>query len=120
MPQNSRRFKTSVEIYFLLYLSAIILLLGTTPGSDPDMELEEAIKDVLAFDFRLKVEKPSLEWRFVPAGMLIDSADRVNLRRDSMNVITAYGSVSDIVPTIVAIEDTLSGEVLPSSSARRR
>ncbi len=108
----------SVEVYFLLYLSAIILLLGTTPGHDPDTKLESTVMNLLAPDFRVQVERPALVWRFAHASLHLDSAQVSELRRDSINVISVRGNVTDVRPTIVAIEDTVAGTSLPIGGAR--
>ncbi len=109
-----RRRKASIEIYFVLYLSAIILLLGTTPwqkGND-EAELEETILHLLAPDFRVRAEKAALLYSFIPAGIRLDTTG-TSLRRDSMNLITARGRFSSVRFTVVGIQDSLTGTTLP-------
>lgn len=114
-----RRRKVSVELYFVLYLSAIILLLGTTPlvkkgGGDAD--LEEAIVQLSLRDFKVRAKRAALIYPFIPAGAAVDTAG-LRLRRDSINLILASGSVADVRFAIVAIRDSASGETLPVECA---
>lgn len=113
-PAYSRRRKASIEIYFVLYLSAIILLLGTTPSRNhnEEGELEQAILHLLAPDFRVRVERSALLYSFIPAGIMLDTTG-ANLRRDSINLVTARGRFSSVRFTIVSIEDSGSGQTLP-------
>lgn len=115
-----RRRKASIEIYFVLYLSAIILLLGTTPSRqhDDEAELEQAILHLLAPDFRVRVEKSALLYSFIPAGITLDTVG-ANLRRDSMNLVVARGRFSSVRFSIVAIEDSGTGETLPPEAHAR-
>ncbi len=110
----SRRRKASIEIYFVLYLSAIILLLGTTPWQrhGGEEELEETVLQLLAPDFRVRAEKAALLYSFIPAGIRLDTAG-ANLRRDSLNLVTARGRFSSVRFAIVGIEDSSTGETLP-------
>ncbi len=114
-----RRRKVSVELYFVLYLSAIILLLGTTPlvkkgGGDADVE--EAIVQLSLRDFKVRAKRAALIYPFIPAGAAVDTAG-LRLRRDSINLILASGSVADVRFAIVAIRDSASGETLPVECA---
>jgi hypothetical protein len=117
-PFPSRRRKVSVEVYFVLYLSAIVLLLGTstTKRDDREAELEEAIVQLLAPDFRVDAERAALLYRFIPAGYAGDTSG-VQLNRDSINTIRARGSFSEVEFSIVGIQDTASGQQLPLQSA---
>jgi hypothetical protein len=117
-PFPSRRRKVSVEVYFVLYLSAIVLLLGTTTSKreDREAELEEAIVQLLTPDFRLDAERVALLYRFVPAGYAGDTSG-IRINRDSVNTIRARGSFSDVDFSIVGIQDTASGQQLPLQSA---
>ena len=118
-PGPRRRRRLSVEVYFVLYLTAImLLLLGTTPFTNEayDAELEQAIAELVNTDFEIDVEKIALLVPFVPAGMESDS-QTVDLRRDTMNVIRAHGSFSLVEFRIVGIKDTVSGQTLPVERA---
>lgn len=117
-PVHSKRRKLSVEVYFVLYLTAIILLLGTAPLSKEryDAELEEAIAKLINTDFGVEVEDIALIVPFVPAGMENDS-NFVNLQQDTVNVIRAHGSFSRVDFRIVAIRDTGTGQTLPVEKA---
>jgi hypothetical protein len=106
-----------VEVYFLLYLSAIILLLGTTQGRHGSENLDDTVRELLAPGFRVEAEKPALLWRFIPAGVTPDSNTASALEQDSTNIITAYGTVADLRFDIVEIEDTISGRTLPAEAA---
>ncbi len=113
-----RRRKVSIEIYFVLYLSAIILLLGTTPSqhSGREEELERMIRTMLASDFRVKAEKDAMIFPIVAVGARVDTAGTA-MRRDSMNVITAYGTFASVRFQFVAIEDSASGRPIPLERA---
>ena len=114
-----RRRKLSVEVYFVLYLTAImLLLLGTTPFSSEEYnaELEQAIAQLVNTDFEIDVEKIAMLVPFVPAGMEAESL-AVDLRRDSMNVIRAHGSFSRVDFRIVGLEDTATGQLLSVENA---
>ncbi|MCC7439172.1 MAG: hypothetical protein IT211_11820 [Armatimonadetes bacterium] len=113
-----RRRKVSVELYFVLYLSAIILLLGTTPLSKKgtDAELEEAIVQLSLRDFKVRAKRAALVYPFIPAGATVDTAG-LRLRRDSINLILASGTFADVRFAIVAIRDSASGETLPVECA---
>lgn len=110
--------KVSVEIYFVLYLSAIVLLLGTahTAKTQHDDPLEEAVMQLLAPDFRVGADRSVMIYRFVPPGTPA-STNMPPLRRDSINVIRAVGSFSDVRFALVAIEDTSTGSALPLDNA---
>lgn len=114
-----RRRKLSVEVYFVLYLTAImLLLLGTTPFSNEEYndELEQAIAQLVNTDFEIDVEKIAMLVPFIPAGMETESLS-VDLRRDSMNVIRAHGSFSRVDFRIVGLEDTTTGQSLSVENA---
>ncbi|MDB5035507.1 MAG: hypothetical protein JWQ98_2748 [Chlorobi bacterium] len=106
-PIRSSRRKTSIEIYFVLYLSAIILLLGTTPShrNTREDELEDLIRHLLVSDFKVKVEKAALLYSFIPAGVRLDTTGRI-LARDSVNTITARGTFSNVDFKILSIRDS--------------
>ena len=113
-PGTSRKRRLSVEVYFVLYLSAIILLLGTTPSSkEYDAQLETAVAELINTDFQVDVQKIALVVPFMPAGMGGDSLEGL-LPRDTMNLIRAHGSFSSVSFRIVAIEDTSTGSTLPA------
>jgi len=117
-PAPIRRRKGSIEIYFVLYLSAIILLLGTTPAkraSTPD-ELEEVIVGLMASDFQVKARQEALLYSFIPAGLFLDTTG-VALRRDTVNTIIAVGSISSVDFSIVSIVDSSTGASVPYDRA---
>ena len=102
----------------MLYLSAIILLLGTSPLSQSqyDEELEAAIVQLLKSDFEVDVEKVALIVPFIPVGLDIDTAG-IEMRRDSLNTIHAHGSFTEVSFNIAAIEDTATGQAMPVQNA---
>lgn len=113
-----QRRRLSVEVYFVLYLTAImLLLLGTAPLSDEtyDAELEEAIAQLINTDFDVEVEHIALLVPFIPAGMQSDSMPDV--RYDTANRVLAHGSFSQVEFRLVSIEDTLSGAPIPIEQA---
>jgi hypothetical protein len=114
---GSKRRKVSIEIYFVLYLSAIVLLLGTTTQSkheDPDA-LIQTLREFM-IDFDVNVEKVALVYTMLPASLEMLPATE-QLRRDSVNVVRAWGSVSDVRFEITGIRDTATGQLLPVESA---
>ncbi len=115
---GSIRRKASIEIYFVLYLSAIILLLGTSPTkkSDRTAELEATIMGLLAPNFEVKANRAALLYYFVPASVTVDTSG-VDMRRDSINVIFAVGQVSDVEFNIVSIVDSATGREVPLDRA---
>jgi hypothetical protein len=118
-PFGSRKRKASIEIYFVLYLSAIILLLGTAPSRQNrrEEELEELIRHIVVSDFKVKVDKAALLYSFIPAGIRLDTVG-TNLMRDSVNVVSAHGSnFSNVDFTIVAIADSATGRSIPLDRA---
>lgn len=117
-PFPTRRRKLSVELYFVLYLSAIILLLGTTPVAKKggDEELEEAIVALSTPDFDVRARRAALLYSFIPAGTSLDT-NGLTLRRDTVNQIHAYGSFSRVRFDIVSIADSASGTTLPMEYA---
>ncbi|HVZ38495.1 MAG TPA: hypothetical protein VHI13_04405 [Candidatus Kapabacteria bacterium] len=114
----TRRRRVSIEIYFVLYLSAIILLLGTTPSQHASREegLEDVIRHLLASDFRVKAEKAALVYSVIPAGAGVDTTGAM-LKRDSINTVTALGTFSSVRFSIVSIEDSASGKPVPTGRA---
>lgn len=116
-PPGYRRRKISIEIYFVLYLSAIVLLMGTTTRTkhdDPDA-LIRTLREFIV-DFRVGVEKVGLIYTMLPAGLEV-VPESEQLRKDSVNVVRAWGSVSDVRFEITGIRDTTTGQMLPIESA---
>jgi len=120
VPGRPARRKLAVEIYFLLYLSAIVLLLGTSParhGTADDQETADAaIAALLTPDFRLSAERIQLlhtEPTAQPASSISPRLDR----RDTVNGITAHGRFSSVQFRILAIEDSTGGGTPPGRTA---
>ncbi len=110
-PAPVRRRKGSIEIYFVLYLSAIILLLGTTPAkrASSGEELEEVILRLMARDFQVKTRQAALLYSFVPVGVSFDTTG-TSFRHDSMNLVFAVGDVGPVEFSIVSILDSSTGD----------
>lgn len=102
----------------MLYLSAIILLLGTTPSerSHREEELEDLIRNLLVSDFRVRAEKAAMIYPIMGAGGEVDTVG-TPLRRDSMNVITAHGAFANVRFQFVSIEDSTTGQAVPLERA---
>jgi len=111
VPAPIRRRKGSIEIYFVLYLSAIILLLGTTPArrASTGEELEEVIVGLLAQDFQVKSRQAALLYTFLPSGVSLDTTG-VSLRHDTLNTVFAVGSFNGVEFSIVSITDSATGQ----------
>lgn len=116
-PSGSKRRKVSIEVYFVLYLSAIVLLMGTptTPSKheDPD-EVIRALREFM-IDFHVDVEKVALAYTMLPPGLDVYPISS-QLRRDSVNVVKAWGSVENVSFEIAGIRDTSTGQMLPTES----
>lgn len=95
------------DIYFILYLTALVLLLATTKGTSPP----HATTPPGEFPFRIKAEKPLLVCKIVT-----DSSGQTLLLADSINYISDYGAAADVEYNFV-VEDTDRGEQLDLSSA---
>ncbi len=118
-PITTRRRKVSIEIYFVLYLSAIILLLGTTPShrNEREEDLERVVTELLGSNFRVRAERAALIHNIIPASTQLDT-NGVLLRRDSINIITAQGTFSSVEFQLVSVTDSSTGRALPSERGR--
>lgn len=100
---SKRRRRPTVDIYFVLYLTAVVLLLGTVPFAQDEErnELEETVLALLDAEFALEVDRVGL---FVP----IDGPDveRVGLLADTINAVRAVGDVDDVSFSILSITDS--------------
>jgi hypothetical protein len=103
---NNQRKKKIVEIYFILYLAALVLLI---PGKDKDIEgidKSGTLQRVFQLPFTLKPEKNALN-----AIVKIDSSGLSIISIDSTNTIFYTGSIKDI-KFDVSIEDRNTRQVL--------
>ncbi|MBC8144720.1 MAG: hypothetical protein H7X80_03985, partial [bacterium] len=115
-PSGSKRRKVSIEVYFVLYLSSIVLLMGTTTSSkheDPD-EVIRALREFM-IDFHVDVEKVALVYTMMPEELGVLPISQ-RLRQDSVNVVKAWGSVSNVTFEVAGIRDTSTGQMLPTQS----
>ncbi len=111
-PDKSKR--PSVDIYFVLYLTALVLLLGTTPiTTDNEREdLEEAVVRLMDLDFFIDVEKIGL---YIPIRHASDASLGEELRNDTINEVSAHGSFESVSFRIIDVTDTITGTRPPSS-----
>ena len=109
-----RKRRPAVDVYFVLYLTALVLLLGTVPlTTDADRdELEEAIVRLIDLDFHIEAEKIGL---FIPIRHASMTSIGQNLRNDSINEVSAHGSFRSVDFRILDVTDTISGRALPPS-----
>ena len=87
----------SVEIYFVLYLSATLLLLSTSPkekASKTNSKLESALTSMIKGEFRLGVKKAAMIYPILPGVIKNISTDKLDV--DSTNIIEAIGKVHDL------------------------
>lgn len=94
--QNKRK-KRVIEIYFVLYLAALILLI---PGREKNEEIE--IPSIFQIPFSIKLEKQSLNAQYI-----IDSLGINAVKLDTLNNIFYTGNVRDIEYKFI-IEDLQS------------
>lgn len=103
--------RRQIEIYFILYLVALLLLLPDkrerTPESDPSL-----VYEILKSRFFIAAEKPTLNCQLVAVG---DSVRIIAL--DSVNTVSFGGEVSDVHYEF-QVEDELQGQVLSISSQK--
>lgn len=106
--------RPSVDVYFVLYLTALVLLLGTTPiTTDAERdELEEAVVHLMDIDFFIDVEKIGL---FIPIRHAENALLSEQLRNDTVNEISAHGSFTSVSFRIIDVVDTITGARPPTS-----
>ncbi|MCX7929174.1 MAG: hypothetical protein N2663_00395 [Chlorobi bacterium] len=95
--------RRSLEVYFILYLAALMLLMTDSPKRETDLA-STALRDLVASTFSLIVEKPTLLCRTVIEG---DTSWIVHF--DSTNTIIPTGLVDSLHYRIVA-EDQNSAQ----------
>lgn len=112
-PHTPRRRRLAIDVYFVLYLTAIVLLLGTAPlaRDASELELEEAIARLIDTDFSIEVERVGM---FIPLeGAAVPreaSAESGSFRGDTINEVRASGTFESVRFRILEVVDTLSGE----------
>lgn len=106
---RKRRTRRQVEIYFVLYLAALLLLLPNkrerAPESDPSL-----VYELLKSRFIIAAERPTMNCQLLAIG---DSVRVVTL--DSVNTVSSSGDV-DEVHYEFQVEDETQGQVLTISS----
>lgn len=107
--ERKRRTRRQVEIYFVLYLAALLLLLPTkrerAPESDPSL-----VYELLKSRFIIAAERPTMNCQLLVIG---DSVRIVTL--DSVNTVSSSGDVGDVHYEF-RVEDETQGQVLTISS----
>ncbi|MBL0332812.1 MAG: hypothetical protein IPP65_08285 [Chlorobi bacterium] len=109
----------SVEIYFVLYLSATLLLLSTSPkekASKTNSKLESALTSMIKGEFRLGVKKAAMIYPILPGVIKNISTDKLDV--DSTNIIEAIGKVHDLKFEIISIQDSSTRLEVNQESAR--
>ncbi len=114
--QSSRKFRVrsrrQIEVYFILYLAALLFLLPNkrerAPESDPSL-----VRTLLSSRFFIVAAKPSLVCQISP----VNSSTNV-LSLDSVNTIALSGDVTDVHYEFT-IEDRSERQVITTISGRR-
>ena len=103
---NHKRKKRFVEIYFILYLAALVLLIPGKRDNELADEDEKSRPGIYQIPFSLKPEKNSLT-----ASLRLDSNGITMISIDSVNIIYYTGLVKD-VRYDVSIEDIGTRQIL--------
>ena len=103
---NNKRKKRIVEVYFILYLAALVLLIPGKENGHKDNEVKTPRQRFFQLPFSLKPEKNALN-----AIVKIDSMGMTIISIDSVNTIFYTGQVKDI-KFDVTIEDRNTRQVL--------
>jgi len=93
-----------LELYFVLYLAALMLLLSDSPKRETELA-STAIRSLVASTFTLVVEKPTLLCRAIVDG---DSIKIVHF--DSLNTIVPTGLVDSLRYTITVTDQATGAE----------
>ena len=106
---NINKKKTPIEIYFILYLVAIVMLISTgrEKNEDNDNSIDNTKINEVEFPFRIKSEKPLLTCKIIT-----DTNGQKQYQLDSINYILDYGNVSDIKYEFIVEDDYLKNKVL--------
>jgi hypothetical protein len=107
----ARRRRLSIDVYFVLYLTAIVLLLGTAPLAQDayQADLEEVIVRLVDTRFSVEVERIGM---YIPLGTgvhLTGSSAGSYMHADTINEVRATGSFRRVRFRILEVVDTLSG-----------
>lgn len=107
--KQRRGRRGSIDIYFVLYLTAVVLLLGTTPlMKDADvLDLENAIVGLLDAEFEISVEKVGL---YVPVQGVESVSLNTPIVGDTVNQITAHGTYESVQFRVLGVVDTISND----------
>lgn len=108
-PPAKRRTRRQVEIYFVLYLAALLLLLPNkrerAPDSDPSL-----VYELLKSRFIIAAERPTMNCQLLAIG---DTVRVVAL--DSVNTVSSSGDVGEVHYEF-RVEDETQGQILTISA----
>jgi hypothetical protein len=110
-PRPFRKPRRQIEIYFILYLVALMLLLPDKREREPDSD-PSLVYEILKSRFFIAAEKTTLNCQLVAIG---DSV-RV-IACDSVNTVSFGGEVSDVHYEF-QVEDETQGQILSISSQK--
>ncbi|MCL2039797.1 MAG: hypothetical protein FWG85_05140 [Bacteroidetes bacterium] len=99
---NKKRY---VEIYFILYLVAIVMLIST--GREKNTNEDNMKINEIEFPFRIKPEKPLLTCKIIT-----DTNGVKKYQLDSINYIPYYGNVSDVKYEFIIEDDEFKNKIL--------
>jgi len=110
-PTVARRRRLSIDVYFVLYLTAIVLLLGTAPLARDayQSDLEDVIIRLVDTRFTVEVERIGM---YIPLGTGIQvagSSGSSYMRADTINEVRATGAFDRVRFRILDVTDTISG-----------
>ncbi|MCS6808552.1 MAG: hypothetical protein RML40_07885 [Bacteroidota bacterium] len=109
-----RRMRRHVEMYFVLYLAALLLLLPSKQESEKELPDTSLVYELLRSRFVIAAERSVLSCQLLAIG---DSVRVVSL--DSVNIISSSGDVGEIEYEF-QIEDETQGQTLTISSKSPR
>lgn len=103
--------RRSIEIYFILYLAAIIFLLPDGKTTPPDVDANQ--QGHIDFPFSLKPDKYNLRCK-----MTIDSSGPKIVYIDSVNTINCIGDVSNVEYEFFVEDESVKGSYRLSSDIK--
>lgn len=109
--KQQKPYRRTVEIYFVLYLAAMLLLLPDEHQSHNGSDTAELVSALLQTSFSIEPEK-----NYLTARLQRDASGALHLSVDSLNTITAVGNVRDVRYEFY-IEDRSLGETLRLTSS---
>lgn len=91
MKVQVRKYRRHIEIYFVLYLAALLLLLPDEQGTQDSSGSSALVSALLQTGFSIVPEK-----NYLAARLQRDSSGNAILSLDSLNTIHAVGNVQDV------------------------